>query len=142
MGTWSAQLDGNDIFVDVYETFLDLHQTGKSPMECTNEVMLDFLGMSWDDIMDEEDHEEELITFLHTHDENDDLEIFLAIAKAQTELNALHPYIFQMARLIIETGASLRLLKDLDADESFLTERKQVLDQFLLDMKREMETSK
>lgn len=135
MGTWSAQLDGNDLFVDVYETYMELHQSGKSAMECTNEVMIEFLGVGWDDIMDDDDHEEELIEFLKTHDDNDEIEFFLAIAKAQLDTHSLHPYIYEFARLVIETGASLRLLKGLDADEHFLKERKQVLNTFLLEMK-------
>src|SRR6187549_1936323 len=119
MGTWSPQLDGNDFFLDVYAAFEELHQSGKSPQECTNEVMLEFLELSWDDVMDDEDHEAEEIEHLNATDDNDIIEFFLAIAKAQLDINALHPYIYQTARLIIETKTSLRLLKALDADEAF-----------------------
>lgn len=141
MGTWSAQLDGNDVFADAYETFMDLHQSGKSTHDCTDEVMREFLGAGLDDIMDEEDHEEELTSFLKTYDDNDVIEIFLAIAKAQTDVNDLHDYIYQVVRLVIETGASLRLLKDLGADEAMLIERKEVLEQFLTEMKQQIETA-
>ena len=131
MGTWSAQLDGNDYFVDVYEMYMEMHSLGKSSIESADAVMLEFIGMGWNDMMDDDDHEEELIEFLNTHDDNDEIEFFLALAKAQLDTGELHPYIFQMARLIIETGASLRLLEGLDADEEFLEERKQVLSKFL-----------
>lgn len=131
MGTWSAQLDGNDYFMDVYEMYLEIHNLGKSSIESSDAVMLEFLGAGWNDIMDDDDHEEELIKFLNSHDDNDEIEFFLALAKAQLDTGELHPYIFQMARLIIETGASLRLLKELDADDQFLEERKQVLEKLL-----------
>ena len=70
--------------------------------------------------------------------DNDEIEIFLAIAKAQVDVGALHPYIYQFVRIIIETGTSLRLLKELGADELFLAERKEVLEQFLQIMKNQM----
>jgi len=138
MGTWSAKLDGNDLFMDVYDTFKSCYQEGKSPQDCTNEILIEYFDAGWDEIMDDDDHEEDLVISLNSHDDNDEIEIFLAIAKAQVDVGALHPYIYQFVRIIIETGTSLRLLKELGADELFLAERKEVLEQFLQIMKNQM----
>jgi hypothetical protein len=109
MGTWSAEILGNDTSCDIHERYLELFNSGIKP----NKIVATIL----------EDEEESL--------EIDRTNVWLAIALASWECNALTKEILQEVKNIVSSGEDLRNCEDLDADEDFLDERRKVVNDFI-----------
>ncbi|SDC41859.1 hypothetical protein [Niabella drilacis] len=45
MGNWSAKIDANDTFQDVYQNFFDLYNRGQQPSVVSSAVQKDFADM-------------------------------------------------------------------------------------------------
>jgi len=122
MGTWDTKVNGNDAFLDIYNSFFDLYNQGNDPNDISKKIQEDFSEMF-------NDHD----------DRNNSL---FGLALAQWETKALDPKIFQQVKEIIDTENDLEVWKSLGADEKTLKKRKIALDKFLLHLSTEKEKPK
>ena len=112
MGTWSAAIDGNDTFQDVYTAFFDLYNRGVGVEEISKKILAD--------------HQE---LFEDYEDKNNAL---FALALAQWETQSLGLDILNKVKQIIENDEDIDFWKSLNADPKSLIKRKAVLYKFLL----------
>lgn len=112
MGAWGAGLTQSDEYCEVYDSFMEKYDSGKSVEVITDEI---------------------LNTYLSEFDADDGIlhDVYFALAKAQWMCGLLTDTIMDKVKEIIQSGKNLEFLKELDADNQFLRERKKNLDRFL-----------
>lgn len=119
MGTWNTKIKGNDVFLDIYQNFLDLYNQGKNPIDISRKIRDDFAEM-----------------FNDYEDKNNSL---FGLALAQWETKSLDPIVYKKIKEVIETGNDLQIWKELGADNKTLEKRKKELDKFLTQISTERE---
>ncbi|MDR2546822.1 MAG: hypothetical protein LBC96_04830 [Lachnospiraceae bacterium] len=112
VGTWGYKLNENDTSFDVIETFFEKYNEGMEP-EVIKASILQQFSFNVDNF-----------------DESDD--VFFPLAHCLWEVCALDKELLAFVRERIESGANLEVLKELDANDDFLKERKAMLDKFLV----------
>jgi len=122
MGTWNAEINGNDSFLDIYQVFFDLYNQGHNPTSASKQIQDDYAEMF-------EDYE----------DRNNS---FFGLALAQWETKSLSSEIYKKVKEIIEYGDDIKLWKELGADEKTLKQREIFLDRFLVQISTEREKPK
>lgn len=122
MGTWSTKMNGNDSFLDVYQTFFELYNEGQNPEDISNQLMNDYAEM-----------------FNDADDRNNCL---FGLALAQWETKSLKPELLKQVRKIVESGEELEQWKQEGVDEKTLKKRKEVLAEYLLQISTEREKPK
>ena len=45
MGTWNAEINGNDSFLDIYQVFFDLYNQGHNPTSASKQIQDDYAEM-------------------------------------------------------------------------------------------------
>ncbi len=110
MGTWSAAIDGNDAFLDVYGYFFKLYNQGEDPVSITQEALKYFEEMIVDEI------------------DEDCYEFYYAIALAQWETKSLDSFFYNRVKEIIESGKDMYLQ---EACPKQARQRQKVLEKFL-----------
>ena len=115
MGAWGASLTQSDEYCEVYESFMEKYDAGESVEAITDEILNKYLSQfdSKDGIM---------------HD------VYFALAKCQWMCGSLSTEIANTVKNIIQSGKDFEFLKELDADDRFLRDRKKNLDKFLLSL--------
>lgn len=122
MGAWGTAISSNDTYADIYGEFFDLYNDGLDVAEISKKLVAD--------------NQETL-------DDKDDCNNFwFALAKAQWECKQLDKEVFDRVKTIIETGADLKVWRQLDADEKKIKKRREVLDKFLADLQTERPKAK
>lgn len=111
MGTWSAAINGNDTFCDVYAAFFDLYNQGTSAAESSKQVLADYKEQF--------------------NDHDDKINALFGLALAQWETQSLEPEILSEVKQIIETEKDIQLWRELAADTKTLNKRKAALSRFL-----------
>ena len=115
MGVWGAGLTQSDEYCEVYDSFMKKYDAGESPEAITDEILSNYLAeFEADD------------GILH--------DVYLALAKCQWMCGGLSDTMKKTVEDIIKNGKNLAFLKELDADEGFLKERKKKLDSFLFSL--------
>lgn len=122
MGTWNTKINGSDTFQDIYQSFFDLYNQGKNPIEISKQIQDDFAQM-----------------FNDQDDRNNSL---FGLALAQWETKSLDNNIFKQVKGIIETESDLQVWKNLGADERTIEKRKKELSKFLTQISTEREKPK
>ena len=122
MGTWSAKINGNDTFQDVYQNFFDLYNQGENPTDISKQLQEEFAEM-----------------FSDYDDRNNCL---FGLALAQWETKSLDSIVFEQVKEIIETDDDLKKWKEDGADSKILEKRKKELDNFLTKISTEREKPK
>ncbi|MDB5269440.1 MAG: hypothetical protein JWP58_2480 [Hymenobacter sp.] len=122
MGAWSAAIDGNDTFLDIYQNFFDLYNQGATPQDVSKQIVNDFA-----EVFDDYD---------------DRSNALFALALAQWKTKSLDPKIFEQVKEIIESGSDLDIWKGPDTNDKVLKKRKSVLDKFLNQISVEKEKPK
>lgn len=122
MGTWGTAISSNDTYADTYSEFFNLYNDGLDVAEISKKLIAD---------------NQEIL-----NDINDCNNFWFAIAKAQWECKQLDKDIFDRVKNIVETGADLKVWKELDADEKDIKKRKVVLEKFLADIQTEKPKAK
>src|SRR5688572_1202489 len=122
MGTWSTSINGNDEFMEVYETFKELYHEHD--------------GKKW--LYDLQELDKKLKERFSYAMENPDLahEFWFAQAKAFWEYGIDDDNAFKKVKKIIQSGANLEVWRSLDAKEKDIAKRKKVLDEFLTKLSR------
>lgn len=115
MGVWGAGLTQSDEYCEIYDSFMEKYDAGELVEAITDEILNGYLS--------EFDADDGIL-----HD------VYFALAKCQWMCGALSATIMNKVKDIIQTGKNLEFLKELEADEAFLRERKKKLDQFLLSL--------
>lgn len=115
MGVWGSGLTQSDEYCEVYDSFMEKYDAGESVDAITNAI---------------------LDGYLSEFDENDGIlhDVYFALAKCQWMCGALSDALINTVRDIIQSGQNLVFLKELDADDRFLRDRKKHLDKFLLSL--------
>ena len=122
MGAWSAAIDGNDTFLDIYQNFFNLYNQGATPQNISKQIVNDFA-----EVFDDYD---------------DRSNALFALALAQWETKSLDSKIFEQVKEIIESDSDLDLWKGPDTNDKVLVKRKSVLDKFLNQISVEKEKPK
>jgi hypothetical protein len=122
MGTWNTNINGNDTFQDIYQSFFDLYNQGQNPAYISKKIQDTFAEMFHD--MDDRNH------------------CFFALAFAQWETKSLDPIIFNQVQEIIESGSDLEGWKALGADDQTIIQRKMTLEKFLTQISTTREKAK
>ena len=112
MGVWGVGLTQNDEYCEVYDSFMEKYNTGESVEAITTEILNEYLS--------EFDADDGIL-----HD------VYFALAKCQWMCGALSESILNTVKDIIQNGKNLEFLKELEADDRFLRDRKKNLDKFL-----------
>ena len=115
MGVWGAGLTQSDEYCEVYDSFMKKYDAGESPEAITKEILSSYLA--------EFDADDGIL-----HD------VYFALAKCQWMCGGLSDTMKKTVEDIIKNGKNLAFLKELDADEGFLKERKKKLDSFLFSL--------
>ena len=112
MGMWGFGLTESDDFCEVYDRFMEQYDEGFDVSDIT-EVILD--------------------EYLADFDSNDGAlhDVYFAIAKAQRQCGGIDPEILKKVTEIIESGSNIEFLRELEADEAGLKQRKRNLKSFL-----------
>lgn len=112
MGMWGFGVTESDDFCDVYDRFMEQYDDGFDVDDIT-EVILD--------------------EYLADFDADDGIlhDVYFAIAKAQRQCGGVDPEILKKVTEIIESGANIEFLRELEADEEGLKQRKRNLKSFL-----------
>ena len=115
MGVWGAGLTQSDEYCEVYDSFMEKYDAGESVEAITTEILNGYLS--------EFDADDGIL-----HD------VYFALAKCQWMCGALSEIIMNTVRDIIQNEKNLEFLKDLEADDRFLRDRKKNLDKFLISL--------
>lgn len=122
MGTWGISISSNDTYADIYGSFFDLYNTGQNVKEISSKLIA-----GHQDII---------------KDPNDSNNFWFALAKAQWECKQLDKELLNRVKQIIESGADLEVWRNLDANNTDINKRKQVLDKFLISLQTERPKAK
>lgn len=115
MGVWGAGLTQSDEYCEVYDSFMEKYDEGEPVEAITEQILNDYLS--------EFDTDDGIL-----HD------VYFALAKCQWMCGAISSTIMGTVNDIIQNGKNLQFLKELDADDRFLRDRKKNLDKFLLSL--------
>lgn len=121
MGVWGAGLTQSDEYCEVYDSFMEKYDAGASVESITEEILNGYLA--------EFDADDGIL-----HD------VYFALAKCQWMCGALSGTIMDTVKDIIQNGKNLAFLKELDADDRFLRDRKKNLDKFLFSLETPRKT--
>lgn len=121
MGAWGAGLTQSDEYCEVYDSFMEKYDAGKSVDAITDEIL--------DGYLSEFDADDGIL-----HD------VYFTLAKCQWMCGALSDTIMATVKEIIQKGKNLAFLEELDADDRFLRDRKKNLDKFLLSLETPRKT--
>ena len=115
MGVWGAGLTQSDEYCEIYDSFMEKYDAGESVEVITDEI---------------------LNRYLSEFDVNDGIlhDVYFALAKCQWMCGVLSVTILNTVKDIIQNGKNLKFLKELEADDRFLRDRKKNLDKFLLSL--------
>lgn len=111
MGTLNTKINGNDTFLDIYQTFFYHYNAGQNPLDISKQMREDFAD-----------------AFEDLDDKNNCL---FGLAMAQWETKSLEPQLFDQVKKIIESGNDIQAWKDQGADEKTLRQRQTALNKFL-----------
>ena len=112
MGAWGAGLTQSDEYCEVYDSFMEKYDAGESVEAITDEILNVYLS--------EFDADDGIL-----HD------VYFALAKCQWMCGDLSGTLMGTVKDIIQNGKNLEFLKELEADDRFLRDRKKNLDKFL-----------
>lgn len=115
MGVWGAGLTQSDEYCEVYDSFMEKYDAGESAEAITDEILNGYLS--------EFDAEDGIL-----HD------VYFALAKCQWMCGICSERIMNTVKDIIQNGKNLEFLKELDASDCFLRDRKKNLEKFLLSL--------
>lgn len=113
MGCWGMGIAQSDEFCEVYERFMEKYNEGMEVSEITSAILAGYHKE-----FDDEDG------ILH--------DVYFALAKAEWMCCSQSPEILARVRTIIESGANIEFLRELEADEPDLKARRKNLDKFIL----------
>lgn len=122
MGTWSAEIFGNDTSCEVKEYFYLEYNIGKEPEEI-NELIKSKFEYS-------------------LNDEDDKNNVLFAWTFCLWETKSLNNELYKIICKTIEDKSDLEVWKSLEANEKLLKEREKYLDKFLLKISTERATAK
>ncbi|SEI51755.1 hypothetical protein SAMN05216327_102170 [Dyadobacter sp. SG02] len=122
MSTWGTSIASNDTYADVRKDFFDLYDEGVGVEEISRRLVIGY---------------QETI-----HDNGDCHNFWFALAKAQWECKQLDGELFERIRTIIESGADLKIWKELGSNEKDLKRRENALDKFLVELQSERPKAK
>ena len=112
MGVWGAGLTQSDEYGEIYDSFMEKYDAGASVEAITDEILNQYLS--------EFDADDGIM-----HD------VYFALAKCQWMCGALSDVLKGTVKDIIQNGKNLDFLKELEADDRFLRDRKRNLNKFL-----------
>lgn len=112
MGYWGMGLAQNDEFCEIYERFMDEYDAGRPVEEISAELLEE-----WLEAFDAADG------VMHN--------VWFALAKAQWMCGGAAPDVLAQVERIVESGADLAYLKELEATERDLKARQKALEKFL-----------
>lgn len=112
MSCWGMGITQSDEYCEIYERFMEEYDEGKPVKDITADILEEYLS--------EFDAEDGIL-----HD------VYFALAKGQWMCGGVQPEILEKVRTIIVSGANLEFLRELEADERDLKQRKRNLDKFL-----------
>lgn len=112
MAMWGYGITESDDFGEVYDRFMEQYDEGFDVSDITGVILDEYLAD-----FDEDDG------ILH--------DVYFAIAKAQRQCGGIDPEILKKVTDIIESGANIDFLRELEADEEGLKLRKRNLNSFL-----------
>lgn len=115
MGVWGAGLTQSDEYCEVYDAFMGKYDAGESVDAITDEILSGYLS--------EFDAEDGIL-----HD------VYFALAKCHWMCGFRSDGIMDTVKDIIQSGKNLEFLKELEADDKFLRDRKKNLEKFLLSL--------
>lgn len=115
MGVWGAGVTQSDEYCEVYDSFMEKYDAGESPEVITDTIL--------DQYFSEFEKDDGIL-----HD------VYFALAKCQWMCGVLSDTIMSTVKDIIQNGKNLEFLKELEADDRFLRDRKKNLDKFLLSL--------
>jgi hypothetical protein len=122
MGTWGTAIKSNDTSSDIYADFFDLYNEGEKP----NVIAKKLIGDN-----------KELI-----ENPDDSNNFWFTLALALWETKALDQETFNRVKEIIQTEKDLQVWRELDADETEIKKRKDVLEKFLVKISSEKDKPK
>jgi hypothetical protein len=117
MGTWGTAINSNDTSSDIYADFFDLYNEGVKPDIIAKKLIGD---------------NKELI-----ENPNDSNNFWFTLALALWETKALDQETFNRVKEIIQIEKDLQVWKELDADDTKIKKRKDVLEKFLVKISSE-----
>ncbi len=106
MGTWSAEIFGNDVSCETEEEFFLRYNRGERPSEIKNDLLLD-----------EEDE--------------DRFNVLFSLAHCLWEVGQLDEAFLLEVKAIIQSDLDIALTEELGADDEFLAQRRRYLAEFL-----------
>ena len=122
MGTWSAEIFGNDTSCEVKEFFFSEYNQGKEPQEISELIKSKFeYSLS---------------------DKDDKHNVLFALAICLWETKSLPQDLYKTISQIIEDKRELEVCRDLDADEKYLKQREKYLNKLLAKISTEKESAK
>lgn len=121
MGVWGAGLTQSDEYCEVYDSFMEKYDAGETVEAITVAILNEYLS---------------------EFDDNDGIlhDVYFALAKCQWMCGEISDALMNTVKDIIQSGKNLAFLKELDADERFLRDRKKHLDKFLLSLETPRKT--
>ena len=122
MGTWNIKINGNDTFLDVYQSYFSLYNEGQDPVAVSKTIKSDYAEMF--------------------NDYDDKNNCLFALALAQWETKTLEAEIYNQVKNIIQSGDDLEKWKELGAVDKMIEKRKDILYKFLTQISTEREKPK
>ena len=112
MGMWGFGITQSDEYCEVYDRFMEQYDEGFDIDDITQVILDDYLA---------------------DYDADDGIlhDVYFAIAKAQWQCGGIEPEILKKVTEIIESGSNIEFLRELEADEDGLNQRKRNLKSFL-----------
>ncbi len=107
MGTWSAKIEDDDTFLDIYDEFFNLYNLKNEPLEIKEKLRLQYVLPRTEHLF------------------------WLALAKAFWECQQEDTEINHHIDELIRNKKDLKICKDLGFDESFIKQREKELEKFL-----------
>ena len=109
MGAWGTDVNENDVFADIYDSFYEIYNEGADPLEAS-----------------------QLVRQIHEYDFDDEdlsVDAYLALALCQWETGVLRPELLDRVKVIVEEGKDSPLW--LEADAATRKDRSEKLSAFL-----------
>ncbi len=122
MGNWGTGISSNDTFEDIKDEFFELYNEGLETNEITRKIII-----SNQEIVNEKE---------------DSNNFWFALALCQWECKSLDPELLERITKIVKSGTDIKLWRELGAEKSELTIRKNVLDKFLEKLNSEKKSPK
>lgn len=113
MSYWGMGITQSDEYCEIYERFMEEYDEGKPVADITKDILEEYL-----------DEFEEADGVLH--------DVYFALGKAQWMCAELSETVHNRIRHIIESGANIAFLRELEVSEAELKIRQKKLDKFLL----------